>query len=162
MTARVITPTAACPCGGVAYEQCCQPLHLGGVAVSAESLMQSRFSAFSLKNTDYIIATTTPSQQTLLDKQGLAAWADEMNWTRLEVVSHISKIGKRHAQVKFRAYFRNKDGSEGCHEELSAFVKIGERWYFLDPTVPNALTGKQPCLCGSGEKFKACCGKFLA
>ncbi|UYZ82449.1 SEC-C metal-binding domain-containing protein [Moraxella bovis] len=23
------------------------------------------------------------------------------------------------------------------------------------------LTNKQPCLCGSGEKFKACCGKFL-
>lgn len=162
MTSVTITPTSACPCGGTTYDKCCQPLHLGGVPVSAESLMRSRFSAFFLKNTDYIIATTTPSQQALLDKESLQAWADEMDWTHLRVMSHVPKIGKRHAQVRFRAYFRTQDGTENYHEELSAFVKIDERWYFLDPTVPVNLTNKQPCLCGSGEKFKACCGKFLS
>ncbi|MGO3082441.1 MAG: SEC-C metal-binding domain-containing protein, partial [Psychrobacter celer] len=30
----------------------------------------------------------------------------------------------------------------------------------LDPTVPMSVTQKQPCICGSGEKFKRCCGKL--
>lgn len=150
----------ACPCGGASYAECCKPWHLGDAPLTAEQLMRSRFSAFYMKNTDYIIATTMPSQQALLDKAALQAWADEMNWTHLEVVSHTPKIGKRHAQVRFRAYFQDGE-AEGCHEELSAFVKIEGRWYFIDPTVPIALTNKQPCLCGSGMKFKACCGSFL-
>ncbi|UYZ69299.1 YchJ family protein [Moraxella bovis] len=149
-----------CYCGsGNPYAVCCQPYHDGTPAPTAEHLMQSRFGSFYLKNVDYIIATTVPSQQDRLDKSALQAWADGMNWTRLDVISH-NKIGKRHAQVHFKAYFDNGDG-EQVHDELSAFVKIGERWYFLDPTVPVMLTNKQPCLCGSGEKFKACCGKFL-
>jgi UPF0225 protein CGSHiEE_01665 len=30
----------------------------------------------------------------------------------------------------------------------------------VDPTVPLP-TMKQPCVCGSGKKFKHCCGGFL-
>lgn len=149
-----------CYCGlGNPYAVCCQPYHDGTPTPTAEHLMRSRFGSFYLKNVDYIIATTAPSQQDRLDKPALQAWADGMNWTRLDVISH-NKIGKRHAQVHLKAYFDNGDG-EQVHDELSAFVKIGERWYFLDPAVPVTLTNKQPCLCGSGEKFKACCGKFL-
>lgn len=149
-----------CYCGlGNPYAVCCQPYHDGTPTPTAEHLMRSRFGSFYLKNVDYIIATTAPSQQDRLDKPALQAWADGMNWTRLDVISH-NKIGKRHAQVHFKAYFDNGDG-EQVHDELSAFVKIGERWYFLDSTVPVTLTNTQPCLCGSGEKFKACCGKFL-
>lgn len=149
-----------CPCGSPTYHDCCQPLHEGVPAVTAEALMRSRFSAFCLKNIEYIIETTVPVQQALLDKNALQSWADEMYWTRLDVISHVAKIGKRHAQVHFMAYYDNGQG-ESCHDEHSSFVKIDDVWYFLDPTVPITLTNKQPCLCGSGDKFKACCGKFL-
>lgn len=149
-----------CPCGGGQYEVCCQPFHeFACLPEHADKLMRSRFSAFFLKNVEYVIATTVPAQQALLDKPALQAWADGMNWTHLEVMSH-NKVGKHHAQVRFRAYFDNGQG-EQIHDELSAFVKIEERWYFLDPTLPVTLTNKQPCLCGSGDKFKACCGRFL-
>lgn len=53
------------------------------------------------------------------------------------------------------------------HHELSAFVKVTDkanndaRWYFLDPTVSMTVTQKQPCICGSGEKFKRCCGAYI-
>lgn len=150
-----------CPCTPTAdYANCCRQYHAGGFAPTAEALMRSRFSAFYVGDVDYIIATTVPAQQSLLDKSALQAWADEMNWTHLEVISH-NKVGKRHAQVRFKAHFDNGQGKQ-THDELSAFVKIGGRWYFLDPTLPTTLTGKQPCLCGSGDKFKACCGRFLA
>jgi len=58
------------------------------------------------------------------------------------------------------------DSSKGVHHELSTFVNIPthgtSRWYFLDPTVVMPVTQKQPCPCGSGEKYKRCCGQFLA
>lgn len=149
-----------CPCGGLSYQSCCQPLHQGISAVSAKTLMCSRFSAFFLKNIDYIVATTVPSQQKLLDKTVLQLWANEMNWTHLDVISHVAKIGKRHAQVHFKAYYDNRQGVS-CHDEISSFVKIDGAWYFLDHTVSLISTNKQPCLCGSGDKFKMCCGRFL-
>lgn len=151
-----------CPCNpNTFYTNCCQPYHdFTAYPSTACELMRSRYSAFCAKNVDYIIATTTQSQQAMLDKSALQVWADGMNWTHLDIISH-NKVGKRHAQVHFKAYFDNGDG-EQVHDELSAFIKIDERWYFLDPTVPVTLTNKQPCLCGGGEKFKACCGKFLA
>lgn len=154
--------TTPCPCQStLAYTDCCQPLHtFAKLPETALALMRSRFCAFYLKNVDYIIATTIPNQQALFDKSALQAWADTMTWTGLEIVSH-NKVGKRHAQVHFKAYFDN-DGQQGVHDERSAFVKMGEQWYFLDPTLPITLSNKQPCLCGSGEKFKACCGRFLA
>lgn len=156
----MLNPNQPCPCGhGDSYTNCCHIYHAGTPAPNAHELMRSRYVAFFLKNIDYIIATTAPAQQDLLDKSTLQAWADEMTWTGLEVVSH-NKVGKRHAQVHFRAYF-DDDGQQGVHDERSAFVKINDHWYFIDPTLPINLTGKQPCLCGSGDKFKACCGKFL-
>lgn len=156
-----------CPCGSnQTYETCCQLYHLGLVAADAQTLMRSRYSAFVVGDIDYIIKTTLPAQAKLLDRQALQAWSDEMTWLGLEIKSHIAKIGKRHAQVHFVAHYQRPDGSQGQHIERSAFVQIKENqdrlWYFLDPTVDLSITNKQPCPCGSGEKFKSCCGKFLS
>lgn len=151
-----------CPCTPTAdYANCCHQYHVGASAPNAEALMRSRFSAFYVGDVDCIIATTVPAQQSLLDKMALQAWADNTHWTHLEVISH-NRVGKHHAQVHFRAFYLDDAGVEHCHDERSAFVKVGERWYFLDPTISTMLTGKQPCLCGSGEKYKRCCGRFLA
>ena len=75
------------------------------------------------------------------------------------MVIHHTLIGKRHAQVEFNAHFQ--DGAETAyHHELSTFVNIDGYWYFIDPTAPLP-TMKQACICGSGKKFKACCGQFF-
>lgn len=154
-----------CPCGSaLGYTACCAAYHQGEAAPDAEALMRSRYSAFVLEHIDYIIDTTLPAQQSLLAVDAIRSWAMQTNWQRLQVLSHSPKIGKRHAQVHFRAYFLEAN-DENYHEERSAFVRVetsdGKRWYFLDPTVPCTHTGKMPCLCGSGDKFKACCGKFI-
>ena len=163
------------------YQDCCQPYHDGllnketdkddGVKPdSAERLMRSRYSAFVLIKPEYIVKTTLPSQQNLLDIQAIESWAKETNWAGLEIVAHTPKLGKRHAQVEFKAYFNvsdNEDDGLQAHHELSAFVKVTDktnnnaRWYFLDPTLEMTITQKQPCICGSGEKFKRCCGMYI-
>ncbi len=180
-----------CPCqtnpasdtsiAALSYQQCCQPYHDrilnneadkidGARPDTAERLMRTRYSAFVLIKPAYIVKTTLPAQQSLLDIKAIENWATETNWAGLEIVTHMPKLGKRHAQVEFKAYFNMPDGKEQkqqAHHELSAFVKVTDethndvRWYFLDPTVSISVTQKQPCICGSGEKFKRCCGGFL-
>ena len=160
------------------YQDCCQLYHDGllnkeadGIkAETAKRLMRSRYSAFVLIKPEYIVKTTIPAQQNLLDIKAIENWAKETDWAGLEIVTHTPKLGKRHAQVEFKAYFNisdNKDDGIQAHHELSAFVKVTDknsnnaRWYFLDPTVSMSVSQKQPCICGSGEKFKRCCGAFL-
>lgn len=155
----------------IAYSDCCQPYHdafdkndNGVKAESAERLMRTRYSAFVLQKADYIVKTTLPAQQALLYIESIEAWARETNWAGLEIVSHTAKLGKRHAQVDFKAFYTAQDGQQAAHHELSSFVKAkdktSERWYFLDPTVAMTVSQKQPCICGSSEKFKRCCGKL--
>ncbi|MDO4998161.1 MAG: YchJ family protein [Neisseria sp.] len=149
-----------CPCQSQKpYSQCCQPLHQGAAAASAEALMRSRYSAYCLQDIDYIVETTVPSQQSLLNRADLQAWSEQTQWCGLDIWHNAPKVGKQHAQVGFTAYF-TADGTRHEHRELSGFVQINGRWYFLDPTVPlpsmNAV-----CVCGSAKKFKHCCAKVM-
>ena len=158
----------------LSYKNCCQDYHdninnIDGVkADSAERLMRSRYSAFVLVKPDYIVKTTVPMQQGLLDVESIASWATETEWAGLEIVKYTPKLGKRHAQVEFKAFY-STENEQQAHHELSTFVNITEKsasqknahWYFLDPTVAMSVSQKQPCICGSGEKFKRCCGQFL-
>ena len=152
----------------VAYADCCQPYHeaideaKGVQADNAERLMRTRYSAFVLIKADYIVKTTVPAQQALLDIKAIESWARETNWAGLEIVAHAPKLGKRHAQVEFKAFYTAQDGQQAAHHELSSFVKVEDKWYFLDPTVNRTIRQKQPCLCGSGATFKRCCGGYLA
>lgn len=167
-----VSPNAEPSAAPMTYKACCQPLHEGErCADNAETLMRSRYSAFVLTPTDielanYIVATTLPAQQRLLDKSAIEAWAKDTDWAGLEVVKHTPRLGRRHAQVGFKAYF-NSEAGLAVHHELSTFVKVQDaskdgqtKWYFIDPTVATTMSQKQPCLCGSGEKFKRCCGRF--
>ena len=156
------------------YQDCCQPYHDGlldkeadGIkAETAKRLMRTRYSAFVLVKPNYIVKTTIPAQQNLLDIKAIENWAKETDWAGLEIVTHTPKLGKRHAQVEFKAYFKTNENLQ-AHHELSAFVKVTDkanndaRWYFLDPTVSMSVTQKQRCICGSGEKFKRCCGAYI-
>lgn len=166
-----VSPKLAFLTAPIAYSDCCQPYHEGiSKAETAERLMRTRYSAFVLVKPEYIVETTIPAQQSLLDMKAIEKWAKETNWAELEIVEHTSKLGKRHAQVEFKAYYHEVDSSgetikekQQAHHERSTFVKVDvdENWYFLDPTVTINVTQKQPCLCGSGEKFKRCCGVYL-
>lgn len=147
-----------CPCqSSRTYQQCCQPFHCGELPQTAEQLMRSRYTAYTQKNIDYIVQTTVPSQQSLLDRDAMEHWAETTQWSGLEVLAH-SNLSKLHSSVEFNAFFDAESGRHR-HHEISLFVRIEGKWYFVDPTV-LLPTQKSPCLCGSGKKFKHCCGLF--
>lgn len=154
------TALSTCPCQSEkAYTDCCAPFHRHQTRPqTAEQLMRSRYCAYVLKNIPYIVETTVPSQQALLNAAELQAWADGTHWLGLQIVKN-EILDKTHSAVEFKAIFQGEAG-EQTHEERSIFVNIDGRWYFVDPTVPLP-TMKQPCVCGSGKKFKHCCGGLL-
>ncbi len=155
----------SCPCGSVLYSQCCQPLHIGKTkALSAEQLMRSRYSAFAKYEIDYIVKTTALGQQQALDVKAIADWSKANQWLKLEIVKAQEKLDKNHAQVEFKAHYVDQNSHTQqveIHHEISHFVRHENEWYFLDPTTDQQITMKQPCICGSGKKFKQCCAQFL-
>ncbi len=153
-----------CPCGsGIVYEQCCAPLHNHTVkADSAVQLMRSRYCAFVLEDVDYLIKTTSIAQRHQLDRKSLTDWIARTNWQRLEILDTLA--GQRQdtqGEVEFKAwYFLDEGATLQCHHERSQFKKEGSGWAFIDPnTATNTVSGRNsPCPCGSGRKFKRCCG----
>ena len=125
---------APCPCRLPAalprYADCCGRFHATAAAApDAEALMRSRYSAFVLGLSDYLLATwhTSTRPPTLEpDPAGL-------KWLGLEVRHHvITDID--HASVEFVA--RSKLGGRAHRlHELSRFVREDGRWYYVDGDV---------------------------
>ena len=149
-----------CPCqSSKSYKDCCGCFHTHAqFPETAEQLMRSRYAAYVLKNVPYIVETTVPSQRALLNVQAIQTWAEETQWLGLQILNTES-LTKTQSAVEFNAVFQGEEG-EQTHHERSIFVKIDDRWYFVDPTVPLP-TIKQPFVSGYGKKFKHFFGGFL-
>lgn len=120
--------SADCPCGsGSLYSGCCEPLHLGAAADTAEALMRSRFSAFALGLDGYLLSSWHPST-------GPAAL--ELNegtaWRKLQIVDTVAGgPADQTGVVEFRASYRN-DGGAGMLHERSNFARVNGRWVYVD------------------------------
>jgi len=146
--------TQICPCGSQKpYEQCCGRFHAGKPAPTPKALMRSRFSAFVQKRIDYLLASWhTSTRPANLDL------ADSPDWVGLSVLASGSKGDQGH--VHFRAYYRS--GAQWRFlEEHSAFVREEGCWFYVrgETRDESFKPGRNDsCLCGSGRKFKRCCG----
>lgn len=119
----------SCPCAsGALYAECCEPLHRGAVAATAEALMRSRYSAYVLKLEPYLLATwhatTRPAAL------GLAAQVPSPRWLGLEVRRH--ERGDDRAVVEFVARYRVGGGRAQRLHETSRFVREDGRWFYVD------------------------------
>lgn len=158
---------STCPCGtGRPLEACCGPYLSGAEAApTAEALMRSRYSAFVTANVDYLESTLLPETRDDFDRQHVTEWAQNSNWTSLEVLStSAGGPGDDTGTVEFAARF-TLGGREHLHHESSRFTKRDGRWYYVDGDMvkprPRAVVkvGRNDvCPCGSGKKYKKCCG----
>jgi SEC-C motif-containing protein len=119
--------------------------------------MRSRYSAFSCAAADYLRASWHPRTR----PAGLEL-ADQPRWERLEVLGSGQSADGRSGWVEFAAHYRMPAGA-GCLRERSRFLREQGRWLYLDGTHPSetpARAGRnEPCPCGSGRKYKHCCGR---
>jgi len=148
-----------CYCGsGKSYAECCAVMIGGSLPASgAEQLMRSRYSAYVLGAGEYLVATTVPEKQVPEDAEMIRRHAENTAWLGLDVADAFEN--ENSATVTFKAYYREGGGAIRVHHEKSIFRRIGGRWYYDEGTLYETSVGRnEPCPCGSGKKYKKCCG----
>jgi SEC-C motif-containing protein len=156
-----------CPCfSGKTYEDCCEFVIKNESAATALDLMRSRYTAYYFQHAEYLYRSTHSKTRKNSSLVEIEKWSQENNWTKLEIV----KVDKGNesdtvGMVEFKAHFTDKNGTQQIHHEKSNFVKEGDRWFYMDGTVNpqkpvtvKAISRNEPCFCGSGRKYKNCCG----
>ena len=150
-----------CPCGNESYERCCKPYHSGEAAPeTAEGLMRSRYSAFVKAQIGYLEETLHPAHRSDFDRKATESWARESEWNGLKILKASGGPNDKNGEVEFVAAF-SQNGIEHSHHEVSTFKSLDGRWYFVSGRIipePGKVFQNDPCPCGSGKKYKRCCG----
>jgi SEC-C motif-containing protein len=153
-----------CPCGsGRSLEDCCAPIVAGTPAPTPEALMRSRYTAFVLGELDHVERTHAPEIRDDFNRAEAERSAAECEWLGLEI-KQATEDGDE-GTVEFVARFK-RGGQTFVQHELSRFGRRDGRWLYLsgeiDPKLPQRHVVKigrnAPCGCGSGKKYKKCCG----
>ena len=160
----------SCPCkSGKKYGECCGPVISGDIkAETAEQVMRARYSAYVTGEIQYLKTSATKEVQADFDESASKAWSAAAEWHGLEIIKTEGGGAKdKTGVVEFRALY-TANGEFCNHHEVSNFVKERGAWKFADgelvgekPIVrEEAKIGRNdPCPCGSGKKYKKCCGK---
>jgi len=123
-------------------------------------LMRARYSAFCVKDIEYLISTHHPSKRQLNEREVLMQTIHENHWLGLKVLkTDKSQINQGVGHVEFAAFYKNKK-IEQLHEN-SKFIYENTQWYYFDGVILESLkfARNEPCWCGSMKKFKKCHGK---
>lgn len=114
-----------CPCGsGKDYSKCCKPYIEGEASPrTPESLMRSRYTAYTQNNLDYIEKTMRGEALKRFDRKG----GTGVEWIKLDVL--FSEEEGNEGTVQFIASFRHQ-GEERLLHEISSFQKVNGKWYY--------------------------------
>lgn len=117
------------PCEGTGedYAGCCgRYLDGGESAPTAEALMRSRYTAYTLGREDYLLATWHRSTR----PASLELGGEPRKWMGLEVRRHEQPAAD-HAVVEFVA--RHKVGGRAYRlHEVSRFVRDAGQWFYVE------------------------------
>lgn len=162
-----------CPCkSGKTFGECCGPVISGAAkAETAEALMRARYSSYVTGDIEFLRASATKDVQDEFDEESSRAWSKTAKWHGLEILStEKGQPGDDEGVVEFRALYSAR--GEFCnHHEVSRFARDEEGWKFVDgelvgekPIVREEpkIGRNDPCPCGSGKKYKKCCGKGVS
>jgi len=126
---KKISPNSLCLCGSkTKYKKCCQIYHKGAKPKTALLLMKSRYSAYALGESRYIIKTTHENNVQYMSD--IKAWQEsidefcrEMEFLGLDILEFIE--GDEEAFVTFKALL-----SSGEMVEKSRFLKVEGMWLY--------------------------------
>ena len=133
---------------------------------TAEELMRARYNAYVTGDIEFIKNTHDSDHMAGIDWTECEKWSKESEWLGLEIVSTAKGTeADDEGIVEFKATYKEK-GKTIVHHEKSYFVKKDGIWYYqkwlpLQGTIvnENKVGRNDPCPCGSGKKYKKCCGK---
>jgi SEC-C motif domain protein len=156
-----------CPCGSEsAFDDCCGLIIAGAPAPNPEALMRARFTACVKGDLDYIESTHAKEVRDDFNRSAAESTAKSVEWDRLEIYD-TSEGGEddETGTVEFAAHFK-KDDEFRIHHEKSNFRREDGRWFYVDgkmnpqgkPRRVDKVGRNELCPCGSGKKYKKCCG----
>jgi SEC-C motif-containing protein len=156
-----------CPCGsGKQFDTCCGPIIAGQPAPTPEALMRSRYVAFTLGDLDHIERTNTGNALASFNRADMEASLPGTEWTGFDILdTEGGQKGDSEGKVKFSFRYRS-GGRDYSQLEIASFQRTGDVWLYDDsevnpkpPPVRVEKVGRNdPCTCGSGKKYKKCCG----
>jgi len=121
-----------CPCGFERdYAQCCKPYLIGqATPTTPESLMRSRYTAYTMADIAYIEKTQRGKAAEGFHAIDAFVWAKRVTWTKLEVL-HASLKKPQKGTVEFIATFVDAGAMQSMHEK-SEFIKKAGQWFYVD------------------------------
>lgn len=153
------TESATCPCGsGIDAKSCCEPIIAGSVqARTADELMRARYTAFvtGRMNGAFVRNTTAPETRGNDTSSSPQIGGLGLDIRRVTAGGADDQTGT----VEFVARLLVQSRTE-VHHEISRFRREAGAWVYVDGRFPAApkVGRNDPCPCGSGKKFKQCCG----
>ena len=144
----------SCYCGSQeSYELCCEPFMTGHTSPdTALALMRSRYTAYATSQIDYIADTMRGKAALGFDTKEAETWSQQVKFTHLEILDFTDNT------VEFKAFYKHEGQASFIHEN-SLFKRIKGQWFYIDKVDSPKQERNQPCLCGSGKKYKLCCGQ---
>ena len=120
-----------CPCSStLPFAKCCGLYITGTVpAPTAEALMRSRYTAYTLLDEKYLLDTWHASTR----PEALNLVQDTSKWIGLEVKRHEQQDSD-HAIVEFVAKYKTNGRAHRLHE-MSNFVRVDGRWFYVNGEV---------------------------
>ncbi|WP_433629543.1 YchJ family protein [Nocardia sp. CA-120079] len=118
-----------CPCKrGEPFGACCGPVLAGErPAVTAEALMRSRYTAFAVGDTEYLLRSWHPrTRPQTLDLDPAQRWLF-LEIVRTERGGPFDDSGT----VEFIAHYK-AGGRRGSLHEVSTFARVDGAWVYLD------------------------------
>ncbi|GIW73394.1 MAG: UPF0225 protein [Planctomycetota bacterium] len=161
---------ATCPCGSeLPLASCCQPIIEGTEkAATAEALLRARYTAFTQAKVDFILQTHHPRTRDEVSRESIQEWAEKSEWLGLQI-HHVEGGGPEDTEGRIRFVARYRHGAhEIDHVEEALFERQEGSWYFVTGRQPPVrrtspkIGRNDPCPCGSGKKYKRCCGAVQA
>ncbi|MHA7840479.1 MAG: YchJ family protein [Gammaproteobacteria bacterium] len=156
-----------CPCGSQQpYAACCEAYLLGKEKVPrAEALLRARYTAYTKKNIDYIAKTTGGEAATEFNRDEAERWAKQATWKGLHIIKQNAS-DEYHATIEFVVHYSIDNAEYDLHERSYFSAESGE-WLYIAGEYPQVTTERvenkigrnEPCSCGSGKKYKKCCGR---
>lgn len=145
-----------CPCcSGTEYDQCCKLFHEGNPPKNALQLMRSRYSAYALNLSEYLMATTHPKSPHFQKNKSL--WKRSLSeFSKNSQFHHLTILDFREegslATVTFTAYI-SQQSCDITFTERSYFEKIHDRWLYREGA---STKGHSPSLAIPGPLKDSC------
>lgn len=125
-----------CPCGSlIKYKKCCKPFHEDiKTPINALELMKSRYCAYAIEKSEYIILTTHQNNRdfntdTKVWNNDILDFSRNTKFEKLEILEFID--GQTESFVTFKANI-TQNKQDVSFVEKSRFVKENGKWQYID------------------------------